>query len=120
MDSAPTAIKRAKENAAKKGVECTFLVADVLGDLEDVTSTFDFAYDWELLHHIFPEQRQQYVANVHRLLNPKAKYLSLCFNERDPAFGGVGKYRRTPLGTVLYFSSESELRALFDSLFYDS
>jgi SAM-dependent methyltransferase len=117
VDSAPTAIKRAKENATKKGVECTFLIADVLGDLEDVTGTFDFAYDWELLHHIFPQQRHQYVANVHRLLNPKAKYLSLCFNEKDPAFGGVGKYRRTPLGTVLYFSSESELRALFDSHF---
>ena len=117
VDSAPTTIKRAKENATKKGVECTFLVADVLGDLEDVTGKFDFAYDWELLHHIFPERRQQYVANVHRLLNPKAKYLSLCFNERDPAFSGVGKYRRTPLGTVLYFSSESELRALFDSHF---
>ncbi|MGZ4847519.1 MAG: class I SAM-dependent methyltransferase [Halobacteriota archaeon] len=117
VDSAPTAIKRAKENARKKGVECTFLVADVLGDLENVTGTFDFAYDWELLHHIFPEQRQQYVANVYRLLNPKGKYLSLCFNESDPAFGGVGKYRRTPLDTVLYFSSEGELRALFDPCF---
>jgi SAM-dependent methyltransferase len=117
VDSAPTAIKRAKENAAKKGVECTFLVADVLGDLEDVTGTFDFAHDWELLHHIFPERREQYVANVHRLLNPKGKYLSLCFNERDPAFGGVGKYRKTPLGTLLYFSSEGELRALFEAHF---
>lgn len=117
MDSAPTAIKRAKENATKKGVQCMFLVADVLGDLENVTGTFDFAYDWELLRHIFPERRQQYVANVHRLLNPKGKYLSLCFNERDPAFGGVGKYRKTPLGTVLYFSAEGELRALFDSHF---
>jgi len=109
-----SAIKRAEEHATKNGVKCTFLVADVLGDLENVTETFDFAYDWELLHHIFLEQRQQYVANVHRLLNPKGKYLSLCFNESDPAFGGAGKYRRTPLGTVLYFSSLGELRALFE------
>jgi len=117
VDSAPTAIKRAKELAKERRVECTFVVADVLGDLENVIGRFDFAYDWELLHHIFPEQRQQYVANVHRLLHPKGKYLSLCFNESDPAFGGVGNYRRTPLGTVLYFSSEAELRALFDSCF---
>jgi len=117
VDSAPTAIKRAKERAKKKGVECTFLVADVLGDLENVTGTFDFAYDWELLHHIFPKQRQRYLANVHGLLNLKGKYLSLCFNEGDPAFGGVGKYRRTPLDTMLYFSSEGELRALFDPCF---
>ncbi|MGA3360067.1 MAG: class I SAM-dependent methyltransferase [Halobacteriota archaeon] len=112
-----SAIKRAEEHATKNGVKCTFLVADVLGDLENVTETFDFAYDWELLHHIFLEQRQQYVANVHRLLNPKGKYLSLCFNESDPAFGGAGKYRRTPLGTVLYFSSLGELRALFEPCF---
>lgn len=117
VDSAPTAIKRAKENAAKQGVDCTFLVADVLSNFKNVKGTFDFAYDWELLHHIFPERRKQYVANVQRLLNPKGKYLSLCFNERDPAFGGVGKYRKTPLGTVLYFSSEGELRALFESHF---
>lgn len=117
VDSAPTAIKFAKENAMKKGVKCTFLVADVLGDLENVTGTFDFAYDWELLHHIFPDKRERYVANVHRLLNPKGKYLSLCFNERDPAFGGPSKYRRTPLGTVLYFSSLGELRSLFEPRF---
>jgi SAM-dependent methyltransferase len=117
VDSAPTAIERAKENVRKKGVVCTFLVANVLGDLENVTGTFDFAYDWELLHHIFPEQRERYVANVHGLLNPKGRYLSLCFNENDPAFGGAGKYRRTPLGTVLYFSSLVELRALFDPCF---
>jgi SAM-dependent methyltransferase len=117
VDSAPTAIRFAKQNAMKKGVVCTFLVDDVLGNLETVTGTFDFAYDWELLHHIFPGQRERYVTNVHRLLNPKGKYLSLCFNEGDRAFGGVGKYRRTPLGTVLYFSSEDELRALFDPCF---
>ncbi|MGZ7121696.1 MAG: class I SAM-dependent methyltransferase [Halobacteriota archaeon] len=117
VDSAPTAIRLAKENAVKKRVVCTFLVDDVLGDLETVTGTFDFAYDWELLHHIFPDQRKRYVTNVHNLLSPKGKYLSLCFNEGDQAFGGVGKYRRTPLGTLLYFSSEDELRALFDPYF---
>jgi len=117
VDSAPAAIRLSKENATKKGVVCTFLVDDVLGDLEAVTGTFDFAYDWEFLHHIFPNQRKWYVTNVHSLLSPKGKYLSVCFNEGDQAFGGVGKYRRTPLGTLLYFSSEDELRALFDPYF---
>jgi hypothetical protein len=57
------------------------------------------------------------VANVYGLLNPKGMYLSLCLNERDPAFGGAGKYRRTPLDTLLYFSSLGELGALFDPCF---
>jgi len=117
IDVSPTAIKIAKENAKKKGVKCDFLVTDVLGNLDEVKETFDFAYDWELLHHIFPEQRKKYVENVHRILNPKGKYLSVCFSEKDSQFGGSGKYRQTPLGTILYFSSEDELRDLFEPYF---
>jgi len=117
IDISPTAIKIAKENAKKKGVKCNFLVTDVLGNLDEVKETFDFAYDWELLHHIFPEQRKKYVENVYRILNPKGKYLSVCFSEKDREFGGSGKYRETRLGTILYFSSEDEIRDLFEPYF---
>ena len=117
VDICPTAIRIAKENAKKKGAKCRFLVADLLGDLKEVEGTFDFAFDWELLHHMLPEQREKYVWNVHSKLNPKGRYVSLCFSEKDPEFGGSGKYRKTPLGTVLYFSSEEELRDLFEPYF---
>jgi len=117
IDISSTAIKIAKENAEKKKVKCNFLVADVLGDIDEVKETFDFAYDWQLLHHIFPEQRKKYIENVYRILNPKGKYLSVCFSEKDPLFDGTGKYRKTGLGTILYFSSEDELRGLFDPYF---
>jgi len=117
IDNSPTALRIARENATKKGVKGTFLVADVLGDLDEVKETFDFAYDWELLHHIFPEKRKKYVENVRRILNTGGKYFSVCFSEKDLQFGGSGKYRKTPLGTVLYFSSEDELRDLFEPYF---
>lgn len=113
VDFSPTAIKIAKEQASKKGAQCNFLVADVLDDLHEIQDTFDFAYDWELLHHIFPESRRKYVHNVFRILNPGGAYLSVCFSEKDVQFGGSGKYRTTRLGTILYFSSEEELRSLF-------
>ena len=117
VDISLTAIRIAKENAKRRGVECSFIVGDVLGDLKEVNETFDFAYDWELLHHIFPEQRLKYVKNVCALLNPKGHYLSVCFSEEDSQFGSSGKYRKTPLGTLLYFSSEDELRDLFNGYF---
>ena len=117
VDIAPTAIELAKENAKRQGIKCTFVVADVLGNLEEVRETFDFAYDWQLLHHMFPEQRKKYVENVHRILAPRGKYLSVCFSEKDPQFGGSGKYRETSSGTILYFSSEDELRDLFKPYF---
>ncbi len=117
IDISPSAIKTAKENAQKKRVKCNFIVADVLGDLDEVKQTFDFAYDWELLHHTYPEKRKKYVENVYRILNPGGNYLSVCFSEKDPQFGGSGKYRETPLGTILYFSSEDESRDLFEPYF---
>jgi hypothetical protein len=68
--------------------------------------------------HVFPRERERYAANVHGMLRSGAHYLSVCFSEDDAhGFGGEGKYRKTRLGTTLYFSSEKELRNLFEPLF---
>jgi len=117
VDISENAIRIARESALRYGVKCTFIVADVLGDLTEIDDKFDFAYDWELLHHIFPEDREKYLENVWRLLNPKGRYLSICFSEDNDQFGGVGKYRKTPLGTVLYFSNETEIKSIFEKRF---
>ena len=117
VDSSPTAIKIAEEHAKKQGARCRFIVADLLGDVHEVTDRFDFAFDWEFLHHIFPEDRETYIKNVHTVLNPGATYFSVCFSEKDPQFGGSGKFRKTRIGTTLYFSSESELRELVSPYF---
>ncbi len=55
------------------------MVCDV-GKLEEA---FDFAYDWDVLHHIFPEDRVGYVDTVRRVLRPEGTYLSVCFSEDD-------------------------------------
>jgi hypothetical protein len=54
---------------------------------------------------------------VYKILKPEATYFSVCFSEKDPQFGGRGKYRKTRVGTTLYFSSESELRELVSPYF---
>ena len=102
---------------AGKNVRCRFIAENLAGDAVKLEGPFDFAYDWEVLHHVFPEDRKQYASNVHGVLRPGARYLSVCFSESDTDFGGEGKYRKTPLGTTLYFSSERELRDLFEPLF---
>jgi len=113
VDISPSAIARGEANAKLKDVGCRLLVADVLSGLPEVTDTFEFAYDWSLLHHVFPIDRKRYVETVCRLLVPGGKHLSVCLSEQDAGFGGTGPIRRTPLGTMLYFSSENELRDLF-------
>jgi cyclopropane fatty-acyl-phospholipid synthase-like methyltransferase len=119
VDIAENAIALANASARKAGVPCRFLAADVLGDLAAIPGPFDFAFDWELLHHLFPEDRATYVGNVHRLLEQGGDYLSVCFSEEDPQFGGAraGKYRKTSIGTELYFSSEQEIGSLLAPLF---
>ena len=99
LDLSPAAVESARKLAAKAGVSCEFVVGDLLGDVAALEASFDFAYDWEVLHHIFPDQRRRYVANVRRMLRLGARYLSVCFSEEDTSFGGGGKYRTTPLGT---------------------
>ncbi len=117
IDISETAIDIAGKSAAKKDAKCNFISADVLGDMSEMHGKYDFAYDWHLLHHIFPEDREKYINNVYRLLKPDGQYLSVCFSEDSPEFGGKGKYRKTPLDTILYFSSEDEIRALFKPVF---
>jgi SAM-dependent methyltransferase len=117
IDKSPTAISIARENAEKRGVLCMFVTGDLLGDLHEIRGKFDFGFDWELLHTIYPEDRATYVGNLCRLLNTGARYLSVCFSELDPQFGGSGKYRSTPAGTTLYFSSEEEIQELFSPEF---
>ena len=112
VDSSKTAIALARNQAMQRGAMCRFIVADLLGNLQGIPGTFEFAFDWELLHHIYPEDRETYMKNVHRLLRPGATYFSACFSESDPQFGGTGKYRETGIGTTLYFSSEDEIRDL--------
>ena len=117
IDISEKAITMAREMAAKRKVECRFEVVDLLGDVGKFHSGFDLAYDWELLHHVFPDDRQCYLENVHQLLRPDGRYFSVCFSDRDGAFGGEGKFRKTRLGTILYFSSEDELTGLFKPRF---
>jgi hypothetical protein len=58
----------------------------------ELSEMFDFAYDWEVLHHIYPEDRERYI-EVANLQNPGATYFSVCFAEAYPQLGGKGKYR---------------------------
>jgi SAM-dependent methyltransferase len=117
IDMSPAAIEIARKNAGTKNVTCLFIVADIVKEPDKVRQKFDFAFDWNVLHHVYPQDREQYVKNVYHMLNPKGTYLSVSFSEKDESFETSGKYRKTSIGSVLYFSSEEELRELFSSYF---
>jgi SAM-dependent methyltransferase len=117
LDVSAAAVARAQDLARSKGAACRFAVADLLDPGTHFDGCFEFAYDWLVLHHVFPADRPRYAANVRRMLRPGALYLSVCFSEDDRGLAGEGKYRQPQLGTQLYLSSEQEIRVLFEPLF---
>lgn len=117
IDFSEVAIKKARNLSQEEGISIQFHIADLCKDLELEIPPFDFAIEYELLHHIFPENRDLYAQNIAKLLKTGALYLSVAFSEEDKCFGGKGKYRKTPLGTELYFSNKDEIEKLFSPLF---
>lgn len=118
VDISITALKYARRYAEQEGLSCRFAAADLTQTAPFTDERFMFAFDWEVLHHVIPDHRGAYVGNVYRMLRSGGRYISLCFHEDDTHFGGQGKYRETPLGTVLYFSNVEELRALYSPCFH--
>ena len=64
VDFSEKAIEIAKVSAENKQVNCKFIAADIIDEIDKVKDTFNFIYDWEVMHHIFPENRQEYINNV--------------------------------------------------------
>ncbi|MCY1633880.1 class I SAM-dependent methyltransferase [Marinifilum sp. D737] len=117
IDISNTAIKHAKQLFETKKLKGDFYEFD-LCKLSDITlSPINLAYEFEVLHHVYPEYRELYVQNVCKLLAEGSYYLSICFSEKDKNFGGKGKYRKTPIGTELYFSSVKEIQDLMSQHF---
>ncbi len=117
IDLSESAVKLARKQAKQENVKCIFKAGD-LTDTKFIADTeWEFAYDWEVLHHVFPEVRDKYIRNVVKLLQKGAAYYTVCFSEEDKDFGGEGKYRKTPMDTTLYFSSEKEIAQLLDAHF---
>jgi len=118
IDFSDVAIEKARTLANKDKLSIEFLILDFTQEFKLDLSEFDFAFDYGLLHHIFPNYRETYVRNVAKLLKRNAYYLSIAFNEEDDYFEGKGKYRKTPTGSVLYFSNTAEILKLFSPLFH--
>lgn len=74
IDSSPTAIERAKENARRAGVSVNFQVADATR-LEGLKNRFDTVVDCAF-YHVFsdvPEAKRSYARALHRATKPGAR-----------------------------------------------
>lgn len=101
IDSAPTAIARAREKARERPSRVAFLVGDALA-LDRLQRTFDTAIDCGLFHTFSDRDRVRFERSLHGSLARGGRYILLCFSDRQP--GGLGPRRVTT----------AEIRATFD------
>lgn len=84
VDGAPTAVARAREKAAARGLEVTFRVADAL-DLGALRQRFDTALDCGLFHVFDAEQdRQRYARSLGEAVGSGGQVHLLCFSDEEP------------------------------------
>jgi SAM-dependent methyltransferase len=84
FDVAETAVARANEKAAARGLDAEFVVADAL-HLEDLGRTFDKVLDCGLFHSFDNDERAEYAASLATVTNRGGHVHVLCFGDAGPA-----------------------------------
>jgi len=92
IDSAPLAIRKAREKAAERGLQVHFLVMSAL-ELRKLNRKFDTATDSGLFHTLSDGDRPLFAKSLAAVLSPGGKYFMLCFSDQEP--GGYGPRRVT-------------------------
>jgi SAM-dependent methyltransferase len=87
VDVAPTAIEQAREKAAARQIDATFLVADAL-HLERLGRTFDRVLDVGLFHTFEDDERGTYVDSLASVTRPGSVLHLLCFSDATPGTEG--------------------------------
>ena len=109
VDVAPTAIGRAREKAAERGLSIDFEVGDVLA-LDRLGRRFATVLDSGVFHTFDDADRPRYVASLASVLEPGGVIHLLCFSEHTP--GDWGPRRVTQAELRIAFSDGWEVERI--------
>lgn len=91
IDISKGAISEARKRADKAGAICEFLTSNIL-DL-DIQGVFDFALDRACFHFLDPEERDEYVKKLSKLLRPGSLFLLIVSSNKE-TFKGPYQFSR--------------------------
>lgn len=86
-------IRRAREKAAERGLDVTFLVHDALR-LSELNAVFDTVLDSGLFHVFSDDDRSRYVEGLATVLRPGGRFYLLCFSDEEPGTQGPRRVSR--------------------------
>jgi SAM-dependent methyltransferase len=100
VDGAPTAIKKARAKAKRRGLSASFEVGDAL-NLPTPERQFDTVIDSGLFHVFSDDERPRFRESLGRVVRSGGTYFLMCFSDQQP--GDWGPRRVT----------QAEIRAVF-------
>ncbi len=100
VDGAPTAIKKARAKAKRRGLNASFEVGDAL-NLPTPERQFDTLIDSGLFHVFSDDERPRFRESLGRVVRSGGTYFLMCFSDHQP--GDWGPRRVT----------QAEIRAVF-------
>jgi SAM-dependent methyltransferase len=87
IDGAPTAIKKARAKAKRRGLNAQFEVADAL-NLSIPARQFDTVIDSGLFHVFSDEDRTRFRDSLGRVIRLGGVYFLMCFSDQQPGDWG--------------------------------
>jgi cyclopropane fatty-acyl-phospholipid synthase-like methyltransferase len=99
IDGAPTAIRKAKAKAKRRGLQVRFEVADAL-DLPVPEQPYDTIIDSGLFHVFSDEERGRFRDSLGRVIRPGGTYYLMCFSDAQPGDWGPRRVRQAEIRSV--------------------
>lgn len=93
IDLSETAVRRAREKAAERGLVASFETGDILS-MQLPQRGFDAVVDSGLFHVFSDEDRTRYVAVLGGVLRPGGVFYLMCFSDRQPGDWGPRRVAR--------------------------
>jgi 2-polyprenyl-3-methyl-5-hydroxy-6-metoxy-1,4-benzoquinol methylase len=120
IDSAKTALKKARSKTAQRGLSAEFTLYDALR-LVDLDRKFATVIDSGLFHVFSNEERPLFVRNLAAVIRPGGIYHMICFSELEPGSWGPRRVSQDEIrfafkeGWEIEYLSEARFETNFDN-----
>ena len=99
FDGAPTAIRKARAKAKRRGLKARFELADAL-DLAVPEQLFDTVIDSGLFHVFSDEDRVHFRDSLERVVRIGGTYFLMCFSDEEPGDWGPRRVTQAEIRSV--------------------
>jgi 2-polyprenyl-3-methyl-5-hydroxy-6-metoxy-1,4-benzoquinol methylase len=116
IDFSDEALAIARRNAAKAGLAIEYINGDVTRLRSCFKSgTFDFIFDYSILHHIDSESFITYAQHTAEILKPTGKLLLVCYSPGDNFAEGQAKVTGKS-GNEMFYRTQPEIEQNYSML----